>query len=460
MTNDNPNIVASSTRFIIKDFQADEHFSQRPYVKGWPFMRKISEEGKFGFLTNTLAGSYAEVPIISPLGYVIGGYCVVDNKLRDFDDFTIKVLSEIGSAIMSHLEHVRLKNYHARSEKLLQGLDQFIQEEHHSKRKSKTGRSKGKPRPELVFDDLVYADDQSKTGIVLPSHAASPLLSPTKSNADLPNLNEGDNDSVSTVKEPLLNEETQHAFVRSSSLIRESLNMDGLMFLDASPLSFGSNRYKYLDLEHPAALPKEEEMSTDLESSVTCPILASSMVHGELPSGDGTDCLPFSEQLLHRIIRRFPRGQLFTADEHGFIETSLGHGPFNPDAADAGSGAQEDIDELFSLLPQARSIVFLPLWHFQKERWFAAAVGWTRDPSHSFDPTHSLTYLSAFGNSIMAEVLRYEALAVSKAKSDFISRFSKYTLLNSVMIFHSHSDAGSEFTWALSDLRKHNLDSY
>jgi GAF domain-containing protein len=74
------NIVANRSGYIIRDFQADPRYTDRPYIKSWPFMR-----------------SYAEVPIISPLGYVIGGYCVVDNKLRTFDDGTLAVLAEISS---------------------------------------------------------------------------------------------------------------------------------------------------------------------------------------------------------------------------------------------------------------------------------------------------------------------------------------------------------------------------
>jgi signal transduction histidine kinase len=50
-------------------------------------------------------------------------------------------------------------------------------------------------------------------------------------------------------------------------------------------------------------------------------------------------------------------------------------------------------------------------------------AGWTVDPLRIFD-AGELNYMSAFGNSITAEVSRLEISALSKAKSDFISSIS------------------------------------
>jgi GAF domain-containing protein len=77
------NISSNKTRYVIRNFMADKRWSERPYVAGWPFMR-----------------FYAEVPVKSPRGMVIGSYCVVDNKPRDtFGDSSIKVLEEIATSI-------------------------------------------------------------------------------------------------------------------------------------------------------------------------------------------------------------------------------------------------------------------------------------------------------------------------------------------------------------------------
>lgn len=83
----------------------------------------------------------------------------------------------------------------------------------------------------------------------------------------------------------------------------------------------------------------------------------------------------------------------------------------------------DDAAMLFKAAQQARSIIFVPLWDFQKDKWFAATLGWTNDPTRVLD-VNDLDYLSAFGNSIMAEVSRLEDSALSRAKSDFMSSVS------------------------------------
>jgi hypothetical protein len=48
---------------------------------------------------------YAEVPIHSPEGFIIGSLCVVDNKAREgLDSKGMRVLEEVAETIMDHLE--------------------------------------------------------------------------------------------------------------------------------------------------------------------------------------------------------------------------------------------------------------------------------------------------------------------------------------------------------------------
>jgi signal transduction histidine kinase len=399
----NSNVVADRTRYIIRDFQADDHYKERPYVKDWPHMR-----------------SYAEVPIISPLGYVIGGYCVVDNRLRDFGDETIHVLSDIGKTIMSHLENVRIKHRQARSEKLIHGLDTFIQEEARFKISKVAAESQNGASsiPSLTSNSL--------------ETSGSPLsLEQQRDVGPYEKLgNEQGHTVIPSLNGHTFSTEIQRVFTRSAQLICESLCMDGLVFLDACPLGFGNRRYpSHLDLGYsPEEADDVDETYNMLESSEICPILALSI--GEtVDSTINADSLRIPESDLNRLIKNFPQGQLFSVDDYGVLEaqSTVSHirlGRSRPNFVTRSSQrTQTTIDKLFQYFPQARSAIFLPLWHFQKERWFAAAIGWTCDPTHSFTQSDA-TYLSAFGNTIMAEILRYEALAVSRAKSDFISSIS------------------------------------
>jgi hypothetical protein len=107
-TIDTPNVCADKTRYVIKNFTADPHFRTRPYVSGWPHMR-----------------SYAEVPLKSASGYVVGSYCVVDTRPRDFDDSEIRILDSVGVTIMSHLELLKSQLEFHRVQRLVRGIGSY-----------------------------------------------------------------------------------------------------------------------------------------------------------------------------------------------------------------------------------------------------------------------------------------------------------------------------------------------
>lgn len=104
------NITANRTRNIIRDFTLEDFYKDRSYVLEWPYFR-----------------FYAEVPLYSPSGYVLGSYCVVDDEPRaDFGDDEVAALKEVADAIAQHLENVRVVQYHGRAESLVIGLTNFV----------------------------------------------------------------------------------------------------------------------------------------------------------------------------------------------------------------------------------------------------------------------------------------------------------------------------------------------
>lgn len=145
------------------------------------------------------------------------------------------------------------------------------------------------------------------------------------------------------------------------------------------------------------------------------------------------DRFSISNALLHRLLSRYPFGHVFSFDEIGLITTARPSGNHQGrkhpsrrlfgSAQDPEESTEEgDAAELFRA-SNARSLIFLPLWDFHKDRWFCATIGWTTDPTRTLDSS-DLNYLAAFGNSIMAEVSRLETSALSSAKSNFISSVS------------------------------------
>lgn len=89
-----------------------------------------------------------------------------------------------------------------------------------------------------------------------------------------------------------------------------------------------------------------------------------------------------------------------------------------------GAMLKEDGNVLIRLFPGARSIALLPMWDSHRARWFSGALVWTNTPRRVFTSETELTYLSAFGNSIMAEVHRLDVEMSEKAKTNLVSSIS------------------------------------
>jgi signal transduction histidine kinase len=106
-----PYVKASQSYYIMNDLSKVPGYENRPYILGWPYMRY-----------------YAEVPIHSPSGLVIGSLCVVDNKPREgLDTKGIATLREISHAVMDHLELVMSKVQRMRAERMIHGLGLFVE---------------------------------------------------------------------------------------------------------------------------------------------------------------------------------------------------------------------------------------------------------------------------------------------------------------------------------------------
>lgn len=119
-----PYIVADRSFFCIKDFRQVPLFADRPYVVGYPRMV-----------------SYIEIPLKSLSGHIIGSYCVVDDKARDFlHPDAMKTLREATSVISSYLDLKRREGSRKRSERMMEGMRQFIE----SKKDIALGRNAAK----------------------------------------------------------------------------------------------------------------------------------------------------------------------------------------------------------------------------------------------------------------------------------------------------------------------------
>lgn len=129
------------------------------------------------------------------------------------------------------------------------------------------------------------------------------------------------------------------------------------------------------------------------------------------------------EKLLDMLIVHFPQGQIFGLDRPADNNDYLSYQKKGENSQDRLKVADKVSRRLKQLLPDARSVLFFPLWDYSKSRWMAGTIVWTRDDHRGFEK-EELHYFKVFGSSIVSEVSRIHWTATEKSKFDFISSVS------------------------------------
>ncbi|KAJ5672088.1 hypothetical protein N7507_001215, partial [Penicillium longicatenatum] len=432
---DTENITANRTRNVIRDFTIEDFYKARPYVLEWPYFR-----------------FYAEVPLYSPSGYVLGSYCVVDNKTRThFGDEEVAALQEIADAISQHLENVRVAHYHNRADNLVKGLTNFVKghaqsdlpdhlnqlaapetlnfhnlnftsnaiisnnpdtstQSKFSNNKSTIDRSSLATKEEGTFSLFSETKDSEMTR---PSTQPSSLDPASPQSAELLGPNEyfGSEDALDDVP---IAERVAAIFSRASDLLRGSMDLDGVAFLDARQ---GDSKFDLGDdfvnvdspdlgdsepinspqpwlLDHSAEkiLDTKERLCRTLDCLTTDP-----------PSSRSD--LSLSEDFLRTLIQNFPSGHIFDLDKESCESDTIQH---------------KVSRHLAQQLPEAKSILFIPLWDWNKSHWLAGTLVWTQETSRPLG-MEELHYFKVFGDSIISEVSRVHWTATERSKFDFVS---------------------------------------
>ena len=278
--------------------------------------------------------------------------------------------------------------------------------------------------------------------------------------------------SLTTKKsKPASNSKSQYlaVFDRASRILRKAMNADGVVFLDASSanLSKGSSNRENIksasssmshsqktksaagrgmanaahalgieatpdENEHSATssdnqAPNAEDTGRDEGSHRICEVISTAY-----KDNTRADAPRITENHLRRLIRRFPQGKVFTFDNQGRPVTSddsSGSGSASDVAAETipGTGSRKlprTSSAVLETIPEARTIVLLPLWDFGKERWNSVAIVWSQSISRLMNIQDDLAYLTAFANSIMNEIARLNLALSDTAKATFLANIS------------------------------------
>ncbi|KAJ5131809.1 hypothetical protein N7448_005967 [Penicillium atrosanguineum] len=459
---DTDNITASRTHYIIRDLSKEDCFKDRPYVLGWPHFR-----------------FYAEVPLKSPSGIILGTYCVIDDKPRERADFSeddVDTLQEISDAIVHHLENVRVVNDHRRSERLVKGLTSFVKDySDFDPREASSGRRLESTSLASNAEMPISLDGVTVTGasVVSASSASSrtehtstffsPLPGSTEPSSLDSNLSVSmsspgeerpmddvqntagpgelkstlDNASLVSLADSIpISDRITSIFARASVLLRDSMDLDGVAFLDAARC----NPSFQVPIKHasweplpksvspvspplpvtPSLTPLGLSGSASEDLDTPCDFLSSAF--GKALPGDAASIIHVTEELLTLLIAFFPQGQIFTSTDSAETEDYLSFGSVTASGFRA-KKIQTISQQVLKLVPSADSVLFLPLWDYHKSRWMAGTLVWARD-SHRVLGMEELHYFKVFGDSIVSEVSRVHWITTEKSKFDFISSVS------------------------------------
>ncbi|KGO68293.1 CheY-like superfamily [Penicillium italicum] len=487
----------------------------------------LSEDDRFNKLnmvtSSPKARFYAGAPIISSKGITIGSYCIIDDEPRSgLDAPLIKFLQNMASTVMTHLDMARCKAEHHRAERMIVGFGSFVEgkatlrkewvqdtgirlnEQKHDEGHLNITQQKAQIKSGLLTtihtrqsspllqsqasrDDTEQSFSSELSSVPSPSLSPGPLSSSSATQSEkcsdasidhLSSLNKAETQTSFSVRSTVSTENLQgdmlsigvrQVFSRAANIIRESIEVEGVAFFDASIGSYGglvndtkrkgpgsdsgtlessmgsSDDSTGSDSQKSSAASAGKE--TIPENMTLCEILGFSTSNTSSINDESKGRLALREALLKTLLRRYPHGKIFNFSEEGSMSSDeSSDGPWNSSLDSEGLNSvnidligkrargsrkktrsatiKEDGNVLIRLFPGARSIALVPMWDSHRARWFSGALVWTNTPRRVFTSETELTYLSAFGNSVMAEVHRLDVEMSEKAKTNLVSSIS------------------------------------
>lgn len=455
---------------VVPDLAQDERFSDSFHRLNWPQTR-----------------FYAGVPIRSRKGIHVGVYHVFDDSPRselDFGDTNKQFLRDMADIVWHHVEsQAAIERIH-RGERMVRGLGSFV--EGRATLSSSTGQFQDAPgqdegalnqRQQGLQRDLDAIEDPTPQqerehyfGTRSPdrrsasrdtSPPAAPKADGLQSTVEAPAQNIAVNAfphrpvSV-TVPDPHV-VQLKQAFSRAANILRESVEVQGALFLDASVGSFGGlvedRKSRDSTDSNGWAASTASSSNEDVPKSTSLPHTGEPVpycdVFGYSTTGASSidGAASFSkhtlvpEPLLKSLLRRYPAGKIFSFDTDGLLLSgesdtddakSTSSQRTNPPSDAKGkrrpnrpfSSLEGQAQAITALFPGARSVAVFPLWDQVKERWFAGGFIWTASSHRLFSTEGELSYLRAYATTVMGEVHRLNALNSDQVKGDFLSSLS------------------------------------
>ncbi|KAK8055723.1 Peroxide stress-activated histidine kinase mak1 [Apiospora rasikravindrae] len=416
----------------VPDMRADPRFKNLSQVENTPYNR-----------------FYAGVPIKSPKNINIGVYSVYSDQPRGMlSDAQAQFLRDVSQTISGYLESRRSDENLKRSDRMVRGIVRPPQKRRGSDVSPHT-RESAPPRPhpsplQPCFPggpfDSAKSDDSIRSSASL---GAPATITKTKSNVLV----------SSPMAKPPADDghtlEVKDVFAEAASTIRDALEVEGVVFLDAVIGSFaglvpgGKQHSANSSIDSTVTTPGEEGFWKILESyeGQCCKVLGSSTsddrTGDKVSAGDHRIDIP--ERFLKTLLKRYASGKIFNLEEDGSVhvgDSSEGEyawyarrdsvafpSPLERSSY-GGHSQQYEGKALSTIFTGARSVAFIPLWDSGRERWSSGCFVWTKDPARVFTVDAELSYLRACGMTIMSGLARVDTMMAEKAKSDVLNSLS------------------------------------
>ncbi|KAK2054652.1 hsp90-like protein [Colletotrichum caudatum] len=443
---------------------------------------------------------YAGVPLRSHKGINIGVFAVLGDTAREgLDDVSTRLMQDISLVIVDYLDAKRNKDDHRRADRMVRGVGSFIEgkstmsgwrlgnnpssfydrpflegglnknQQHIQQEEALVATEASLQKQEAASNDWKEPSPRSRESLRSTGthrRTSDQALVPSVSGKSFRSGRTGPDGTVPADPESH-DAQLRYIFSKASNVVREAIEVENVLFLDATIGSFGgltgssSVHVTSTGAKLPSSSSSSDERSSSATASsgnsfvsleeATCRVLgfsssATSSIDGDLPSQSQAS---ISEKFLAKLLRRYPQGKIFNFDENGSPQSS----DFSGD--DYSLFVQSSVDELTEPPPVpiqnerkgrrrtknpysrrkegkllggifsgARSIALVPLWNTQKQRWHAGGFVCTKTPTRVLTIEGELSYLRAFAAAIMSEVHRLDSVLVDKAKTDLLSSLS------------------------------------
>lgn len=424
----NGNVVTAEC-MVIPDCRLDPRFADKDYVKSEPGVR-----------------FYAGVPIITKAGHRIGVYAVSDERPREgLSAADMRFMQDVAAAVMEHLELAKDSDDRVKGERMVRGLQQFIERSSVADMRDEAGPRMSTMERQTENARLQTLEEDDASGTQTPSTATK--HAPRKTHAE---------------------SDTARIFHRAARIMRQSTMADGVVFFDTSAAGIKGGLYNdgdsgcssdesvtnnttdfdTGDSTATARRRRRQKINFDTEvsddrngpteaESKACPVAGLSLRQGAATIAHKD--FAFNAAAMERYIHRYPFGKFFNYNEDGVginssdekserSETDQSdRTATSPNSAPARRRKRRERfipTEFLKVLPNVRTLIFLPLWDPSSERWVAGGFIWSTQAGRLMSPENELPYLQAFGNSITSEVARLNAQKADRAKTTFIASIS------------------------------------